>query len=100
MSKNDPELKSAYELALERLEKKGIEPPRPQGLSDELKQKIAEVRSKAEAELARLDILRSNTPRSIDPMQSAEAQANYRRDRQRIEEDRDRKLARLRQESR
>ena len=99
MSDRDSSLKSAYELALERLEEKGIEPPRPEALSDELKQQLAEVRSKAEAELARVEILHRDSSRAIDPVQQAEAEANYRRDRQRIEDDRDRKLARLRQES-
>lgn len=99
MSDRGSNLKSAYELALERLEEKGIEPPRPEALSDELKQQMAEVRSKAEAELARVEILHRDSSHAIDPLQQAEAEANYRRDRQRIEDDRDRKLARLRKES-
>src|SRR5215208_6924416 len=44
-------MKSAYELALERMEKQGIERPREETFGDELREKIADVRRKAEARI-------------------------------------------------
>src|SRR5436305_13070566 len=49
-------MKSAYELALERLERQGIERPREESFSDELRAGIAEARRQAEAKLAEIEI--------------------------------------------
>ena len=88
-------MKSAYELALERLEKQGIERPREEGLSDEQKEQVAEIRRQAEARLAELEILHRDSLRK-DPAGRQEAEDNYVRERRRIEDDRDRKIAKLR----
>lgn len=86
-------MKSAYELALERLERQGIERPREDSLSDEVRNEIAEVRRRASAKLAELEILhRDKRKRAFDP----EADEEYVRERRRVEEDRDRKIDKLR----
>jgi hypothetical protein len=90
-------MKSAYELALERLEKQGIERPREEGLSEEQKEQVAEIRRQAEAKLAELEILhRDSLRKAYDPGKRQEAEEDYVRERRRIEEDRDRKIAKLR----
>ena len=90
-------MKSAYELALERLEKQGIERPREEGLGDEVQQKIAEIRRQAEAKLAEVEILHRDRLRKVyDPAQRQEEEEEYVRERRRIEEDRDRKIEKLR----
>ena len=50
-------MKSAYELALERLESQGIERPRQESLSEETRQRLNDVRQQAAAKLAELEIL-------------------------------------------
>lgn len=90
-------MKSAYELALERMEKQGIERPREEGFSAEVLEKIGEVRRQAEAKLAELEILHRDRIRKVlDPAKRQEDESNYVRERQRIEEDRDRKIEKLR----
>ncbi len=90
-------MKSAYELALERMEKQGIERPREESFSDELREKIAEARRKAEARIAELEILHKNRLKTMmDPMKRQEEEEEYVRERRRIEEDRDRKIEELR----
>jgi hypothetical protein len=90
-------VKSAYELALERLEKQGIERPREGGLSEPTREKLAEVRRQAEARLAELEILHRDRLKGIgDPAAREQEDEEYLRDRRRIEGDRDAKLARLR----
>lgn len=90
-------MKSAYELALERLEKQGISRPREEGLGEETLQKIAEVRRQAEAKLAETEILYRDRLRKVhDPGKRQEEEEEYVRERRRIEEDRDRKIEKLR----
>ncbi len=90
-------MKSAYELALERLEKQGIERPREESFGDELREKIAEVRRKAEAKTAELEILHKNRLKTMmDPSKRQEEEEEYVRERRRIEDDRDRKIEELR----
>lgn len=91
-------MKSAYELALERLEKQGIERPREESFSDELREKIAEARRKAEARIAELEILHKNRLKTMmDPAKRQEEEEEYVRERRRIEDDRNRKIEELRQ---
>ena len=90
-------MKSAYELALERLEKQGIERPREEGLSADTQEKIAEVRRQAEARLAELEILHRDWLGKSDPLKRQEDEDNYVRERRRIEDDRDRKIEKLRE---
>lgn len=92
-------MKSAYELALERLEKQGIERPREGdgAMSQETQEKIAEIRRQAEARLAELEILhRDGQRKSFDPSKYQGDEDNYVRERRRIEEERDRKIEKLR----
>ena len=90
-------MKSAYELALERMEKQGIERPREDALSDGTREEMAEVRRRAEAKVAELEILHKGRLAKIqDPAQRTQEEEDFRREKSRIEEDRDRKVARLR----
>jgi hypothetical protein len=90
-------MKSAYELALERLEKQGIERPREEGLSDAVREQVAELRRQAEAKTAELEILhRDRLTKTYDPARRQEEEEEYVRERRRIEEDRDRKIEKLR----
>ena len=90
-------MKSAYELALERLESQGIDRPRGEALTEERKREMAEVRQRAEAKIAELEILhRDRLSRLADPTAREAEEDDYRRERRRIEEDRDRKLDALR----
>jgi hypothetical protein len=86
--------KSAYELAMERLRKKdqeaGVEERR---LTDEQRAAIADVRRVYEARIAEREILhRSKLAETADPEARAKLEDEYRRDRERIATDRDRKL--------
>jgi len=92
-------MKSAYELALERIEKQGIERPSEE-MSAELKEKIAEVRRQAEAKLAEQEILHKDRLRlERDPVKRQEDEEEYRRERRRIEESLERKVEKLRAEA-
>ena len=99
-SKSDKsaKMKSAYELALERLEGEGVE--RPRGLTEEVREKIAGVRQKAEAELAQVEILHKNRLKQMgDPEERRRENEDYLLERRRIEERRDREIAELREEA-
>lgn len=93
-------LKSSYELAMERLRAKdrqeGIEEAKP--LSDSQKNAIAEARSEAKAKLAELEILHEKnlSGASGDPAEAAKIEENYQRDRARIEDRLESKIARIR----
>jgi len=90
-------MKSAYELALERMEKQGVERPREGGLDEAVREKIAEVRSQSAAKLAELEILVQDRLKSqFDPVKRQEEEDDYRRERRRIEDDRERKIEKLR----
>jgi hypothetical protein len=90
--------KSSYELAMERLRKKDAEAgvhERP--LTDEQREAIAEARRVAEARLAEREILHQSAVRGVvDPESRQELEQQYRRDRERIKSDLDRKLADIR----
>jgi hypothetical protein len=86
--------KSAYELAMERLRKKdrdaGIE---ERAVTDEQKAALAEVRRVYEAKLAEREILhRANLRKAADPAAVEVLEEEYRRDRERIVSERDRKI--------
>jgi hypothetical protein len=95
----DDEPKTAYELILERLKQKD----RAQGvsdkpLSDEKKARIAELRRLYEAKLAEREILHQSERRKAgDPEALELLEQEYRRDRERIASERDRKLDALRE---
>ncbi|HVT57562.1 MAG TPA: hypothetical protein VHR45_04105 [Thermoanaerobaculia bacterium] len=95
-----PKMKSAYELALERLDKEGIARPRGESLSDEARLRLADIRQQAEAKLAELEILHRDRLRKLhDPAKRQQEEEDYVRERRRIEGERDRKLEKLRGES-
>ena len=94
--------KSALELVLERLKKKdaeaGIE---EQPLTDGQRAAIAEARSVYESRVAERRIMHQSTLRSIlDPAEAAEREAEFRRDLERFETDRDAKIKRIRDDNR
>jgi hypothetical protein len=92
-------MKSAYEAALERLEQQGIDRPRQDALKEETRNQMGEVRNRAEAQMAELEILhRDRIGRAADPVERHQLEEEYRRDRQRVEEGRDAKLEKLRRE--
>lgn len=96
---NDEAPKSAYQLAMERLRKQDADAGiAERTVTDEQKAEIATVRQVATAKLAERKILhQSALSRSFDPAEHAHLEDEYRRDVQRIEEDRERKIAKIRQ---
>jgi len=95
---DDKPMKSAYELAMERLRKKdadaGIE-SRP--LTDAQKASIAEIRNFYEAKLAERDVLHHSALRNtLDPQARATLEAQYRADRERLSSERDAKIEKVR----
>lgn len=98
MADTDDAPKSALEIAMARLRQKDAESgeagQRP--LTDEQKAAIAEARQAAQARLAQDDILfKSALASTWDPAARAELEANHRRDVQRIHDDRDRKIEKI-----
>lgn len=90
-------MKSAYELALERLEKQGIKRPEDSTLTDDDRRAMADIRSRAEARLAELEILRRDKlNKAGDPVKRQEEEEHYQLERRRIEDDRDRKIEAIR----
>jgi hypothetical protein len=90
--------KSAYELAMERLRKKdadaGIE-HRPS--TDAQKAAIAEIQNFYQAKLAELEVLhQGKLMATFDPEQRAAREAEYRRDRERLTTERDKKIEKAR----
>ncbi len=93
-------MKSAYELALERLEQQGIEKPRAEGLPAEVKAAMAEARAKAESKLAELEIMHRDRLAGLgDPAARREEEEGYLRERRRVEERREENLETLRRQS-
>jgi hypothetical protein len=89
MPEDDGPLKSAYEVALERLRARdraaGIDEPRP--LTDSQKKKIAKLRQEARAKIAELEIMRRDelAAAQADPEKLAEVEEHFAIDRQRVE---------------
>ena len=100
MSEDEPP-KSAYELAMERLRRKdaedGVE-DRP--VTDGQKAAIAEARKVCEAKLAEREILHQAALRkTLEPETRGALEEEYRRDRERITYDRDRKIEEIRRQA-
>jgi hypothetical protein len=92
-----PGTKSAYEAALERLEKQGIKRPEDSSLTDEDRRQIADLRNRAEAKLAEVEILyRDRTSKGGDFSKRQEDEEHYQRERRRIEDERDRRIETIR----
>jgi hypothetical protein len=92
-------MKSAYELAMERLQTKdqeaGVE-RRP--VTDEQKVAIAEIRNFYEAKLAEVDVLHQGKSQMlVDPAEREARDEEYRRDRARLVSERDSKVEKIRQ---
>jgi hypothetical protein len=90
--------KSAYDLAMERLRKKDADARiehRP--VTDEQKAAIAEIRNFYQAKIAELEVLHHGKLQIlIDPEQRAAREAEYRRDRERLITERDKKIEKAR----
>jgi len=97
---SDDEPKSAFELAMEKLREKDRQSGEetPTALTPEQKEEIAACRSKAEAQLAEMEILFRSTraAAAADPEALQKAEEEYTRDRRRVEERRDEEIARIR----
>jgi hypothetical protein len=96
---DDKQLKSAYELAMERLNKAdaqaGVEQRR---LTDAQKASIAELKRFYEAKLAEQELLHQSALRTLmDPEARTVLEEEYRRDRERLVAQRDAKLEKVRQ---
>jgi hypothetical protein len=91
--------KTAYELAMERLRKKDAEAGIVhESLTDQQKAEIAEVRRVAEARTAELKILHQSTLAAVfDPSERESIESAHRADLQRVADDRERKIARIRE---
>jgi hypothetical protein len=95
---DDDAPKTAYEIILERLQKKdrdeGVE-ERP--VTDEQKARIAELRRVYEARLAEREILYQSSRRKAADLETLDKlEEEYRRDRERIASERDRKMEEVR----
>lgn len=95
---DDTRLKTAFELAMERLQKKdeaeGIS-SRP--LTDAEKAAIAEVRNYYEAKIAEQQVLYESRVKHVaDPAARETLDAEWRRERERFTEERDRKIEKIR----
>jgi hypothetical protein len=90
--------KSAYELAMERLRRKDEqEGTVRQPMSENARQAIAELRAQYEGRLAELEVMhKSAMAGPIDPGARYEMEMNYRRERQRLAEERDGKIDKIR----
>jgi hypothetical protein len=90
--------KTAYELAMERLRRKdAAEGVEERSVTDEQKAEIAEIRRIYAAKIAEAEILhKAKLMGLFDPEQRALAEQGHRRDLERLREDQERKLARLR----
>ena len=90
-------MKSAYELALERLEQQGIERPREEALSAAEREQVAEARRRAEAKIAELEILhRDRLAKLADPAEREQEEKDFRHERGRVEDRRDKEIERIR----
>ena len=90
--------KSAYELAMERLRQRdvaaGVE---HKPVTDEQKARIAEIRNFYQAKLAELEVLHQGRMKTVaDPEERAAREAEYQRDRERLNAEREHKIEKAR----
>ncbi len=94
------EMKSSFELAMERLKKKDAdEGVTAKPMSDEQKARIAEVRSLYDAKIAEQDILQQSAMKNMagaDPAEVEEISRRFRRERERLAGERDGKVEAIR----
>jgi hypothetical protein len=98
MAEQDEAPKSALELAMARLRQQDVDRgERTAALTDEQKARIAEVRQAAQAKLAQEDILyKSSLATTWEPEARAKLEAEHRIDVQRIHDETERKVAKIR----
>ncbi|MCC7033060.1 MAG: hypothetical protein IT179_09535 [Acidobacteria bacterium] len=94
---SDDAPKSALEIAMARLRQKDDEAGvSEQALTDEQKARIAEARQAAAAKLAQEDIMfKASLAQTWDPEARAKLEAEHRRDVQRIHDERDGKIEKI-----
>ena len=94
------EIKSSFELAMERLKKKDAdEGVTSQPLTDQQKAAIAEMRSVYDAKIAEQDILQQSAMKNLagaDPAEVDEISRRFRRERERLAGERDSKVEAIR----
>jgi hypothetical protein len=92
-------MKSAYELAMERLQKQDADAGVVHApLTDAQKAAIAEIRSLYESKLAEVQVLHEGRLREMfDPAERDARMEEYRRDRERLTSERDAKIEKARQ---
>jgi hypothetical protein len=89
MMSDDKKLKSAYELAMERLRatdrEQGVD--KPATLSDEQKREIADLRARAKAKIAEIEIMHHEQQASFtgDPAEAEKLEERFQIDRRRVE---------------
>ena len=89
-------MKSAYELALERMDAQGIDRPSATTLSDATKQAIADARALTQSKIAELEILhRDQMAKLTDPVKRMEQEEFYQRERETLTRDGDTKVDRI-----
>jgi len=95
---DDKPLKSALELAMERLRKQDAESGVEQhSLTEAQKAAIAEVRTIHQAKVAEAEVLlQSRLRRSMDPAEREAIETELRRERERLAADRDAKIEKIR----
>jgi hypothetical protein len=95
---SEDRLKSAYELAMERFQKKDAEAGIvQQPLTDEQKAAIAQLRSRYQAKIAEIEILHRGALAGMTDFAAREsAEADYRQERGRLERERDAKIEQAR----
>jgi hypothetical protein len=97
---SEPPLKSAFELAMERLKAKDRDEgvPEEKPLNAAQKERIAELRRDATAKLAELEILHRKNLAAAgdDPAAAAKVEENYATDRGRVESRLESAVARVR----
>lgn len=95
---NSGELKSAYELAMERLRRKDAEEGvERREITAEQRAAIAEVRTYYESKLAEQEVLhQSALKKTWDPVAREQLEEEYRKDRERLVAERDQKIERIR----
>jgi len=89
--------KTAYELAMERLQAADPKAAKQSPLTATQKEEIAEVRRVAAARLAEREILfKDALKKMVDPAEREQAESNYLTDRRRIDEDSERQVDAIR----
>ena len=94
---SDDAPKSALEIAMARLRQKDADSGETaQVLTDDQKARIAEVRQTAAAKLAQEDIMfKASLAQTWEPEARATLETNHRRDLQRIQDERDSKIEKI-----